>query len=460
MAAKPTTLVLDIGKTNVKLLVINKAGRILDVRRKSNASLDRPPYLQLDVDSVWDWLLDAAAALAQERAIDAVSITTHGCAGVLVDDKELVLPPIDYEAEPPEPIKEAFADLTPPFDQTHTPRLPASQNLGGQLFWQQLEFPEEFERVQWVLTYPQYWAWRLSGVAVSEITSLACHSHLWEPANGRFSSLIDRMGWRTLFPPLKPAFEALGPIKAEIAAVTGLSPDCQIYSGIHDSNSAYSLYLRGHDRPFSLASTGTWVVMFSPRMDLTRLNMDRDTLALANVRGEPLPTARFMGGREFDRLTDGIQEKRFSEADLASVIEKRAFVLPSHAEAGPFPQRIGGTAGPELADSGEILARATLYTALMTQTSMTMLKSDGDLMIDGGFVNNTYYCRLLASLLDHDRCYVNHDTEGTAVGAGMLTVWNEESYESPLRLTPAEPFEHPALDDYAADWHDRVSNQT
>ena len=452
------TLVLDIGKTNVKSLVVSKVGTILDVRRSANASLDRPPYLQLDIERVWNWFLDAAAEFAQRHHIDAITITTHGCAAVLVDETGPVLPPMDYECNPPPGIAAKFATVTPPFATTHTPPLPQCMNLGRQLFWQQRAFPEEFSRARWILCYPQYWAWRLSGMAASEVTSVGCHSHLWEPANHRVSNLVEEMGWESLLPPFKAAFDSLGPIRADLAARTGLPADCQVFAGIHDSNSAYSLYLRGHGKPFSLVSTGTWVVMFSPRMDLADLNPERDTMAMTNLRGEPLPTARFMGGREFGVLTVGIADKGCSATDLESVIEKRSFAMPSHAEGGgPFTGHKGSLAGPELTEPGEIVARATLYCALMTQTSMAMLHSDGDLIIDGGFVNNSHYCRLLASLLGHERCHANHDTEGTAVGAAMLACWNDDAVESPLQLTPVEGFRHPGLVDYASDWRQLVS---
>ena len=36
-----------------------------------------------------------------------------------------------------------------------------------------------------------------------------------------------------------------------------------------------------------------------------------------------------------------------------------------------------------LAVNGEVVARATLYLALVTRTSMAMMESDGDLLIDG-----------------------------------------------------------------------------
>ena len=50
--ATRSTLVLDIGKTNVKLMVMSKIGSILDESRMDNVSIDAPPYLHLDPDRI------------------------------------------------------------------------------------------------------------------------------------------------------------------------------------------------------------------------------------------------------------------------------------------------------------------------------------------------------------------------------------------------------------------------
>ena len=138
------TLVLDIGKTNVKLLALNKAGAILDVARMDNHSLDGPPYPHLDTERVWQWLLQSAAAFACGYAIDAIVPTTHGCTAGLVDASGLVLPILDYETEIPDDTAEAFAAIVPGFAETQSPHLPAGLNLGRQLFWLQRDFPQQF----------------------------------------------------------------------------------------------------------------------------------------------------------------------------------------------------------------------------------------------------------------------------------------------------------------------------
>ena len=456
-----STLVLDVGKTNVKLLVMTKTGHVVDVVRLDNQSLNGPPYPHLDTERIWQWLLETTRGFATKYAIDAIVPTTHGCAAALVHADELVLPILDYETEIPEDTVEAFRGVMPTFEETQSPDLPGGLSLGRQLFWLNRDFPGEFSRAQQVLTYPQYWAWRLCGVAASEVTSISCHSHLWRPQDRSFSSLVEEQGWYRLFPPIRPAYDVLGPILTEVAQITGLAPNCKVFNGIHDANSAYSLFLRGYTKPFSLLSTGTWVVLINPHLPVSRLNENRDTMALADLRGRPIPMGRFMGGREFEILSAdaGSTKNEFTEADVRSVLAKRSFLLPSFATGGPYMGRRGSAIGPQVKTSGEILARATLYLALMTMTSAHILEMDEDLIITGGFVNNPWYCRLVATLTGCRRCFVDHQSESTAIGAGMLPVWNADDIQWPLDLTPVEKFDDPNLFHYAEEWQRMTSSR-
>ncbi len=65
--------------------------------------------------------------------------------------------------------------------KTGSPTLPMGLNLGAQIHWQARRFPDAFAKTRHILMYPQYWAFRLTGVAASEATSLGCHTDLWAP---------------------------------------------------------------------------------------------------------------------------------------------------------------------------------------------------------------------------------------------------------------------------------------
>jgi sugar (pentulose or hexulose) kinase len=62
--------VLDVGKTNIKLLVFDRQGQILDRTARPNASLPGPPYPHLDSEGAWQWFLEQLAGLARHWPTD------------------------------------------------------------------------------------------------------------------------------------------------------------------------------------------------------------------------------------------------------------------------------------------------------------------------------------------------------------------------------------------------------
>lgn len=274
-------IVLDIGKTNAKLALIDAGGKVISEQRRPNALLADGPYAHLDTDGLWDWLLATCRGFAARARVSAIVPVTHGATAALVDDAGLVLPVLDYEAELPGAEYDG-----PSYDETLSPRLPAGLNLGRQLAWLQARFPREFGRTKHILTYPQYWAWRLCGVAASEATSLGCHTDLWNPRTQAYSSLVGRMGWTDLMPPLAPAHAALGTLRPGIAAATWLPADCQVLCGIHDSNASLLRYLGRSEG--TVLSTGTWMIAAAFGTALDGLRERADMLANTNALGQPV----------------------------------------------------------------------------------------------------------------------------------------------------------------------------
>src|SRR5262249_49953149 len=158
-----------------------------------------------------------------------------------------------------------------------SPFLPLGLNLGRQLYYVQQTHPELFTSCSSILLYPQYWAWRLSGVMASEITSLGCHTDLWRPREADFSALAKSQGWSKLFPPIRGAGDALGPISATLSKLTGLDPTCRVLCGIHDSNASYLCYRlsRPDNERFGVISSGTWTVVMAQGAELDRLRENR-----------------------------------------------------------------------------------------------------------------------------------------------------------------------------------------
>ena len=173
------SLIIDVGKTTIKCHLLDSEGHSVTSASLANSVADSPPYPHFDIERTWGWLLDTISALDNKSRIGSINVTTHGaCAALLDSAGELVLPILDYEHIGPDACRKEYDAIRPPFEQTLSPALPAGLNLGRQLHWQKQAFPEQFARVAQVLLYPQYWIWRLCGNAVTEVTSLGCHTDL------------------------------------------------------------------------------------------------------------------------------------------------------------------------------------------------------------------------------------------------------------------------------------------
>ncbi|ARM15374.1 MULTISPECIES: FGGY-family carbohydrate kinase [Rhizobium] len=445
--------VLDIGKTNAKVVVLDAGtGAEIAVLKRPNITIKTGPYPHYDIEALWSFALDALKRLAQAPGFDAISITTHGAAAALLDrDGTLAMPVIDYEHEYPQEIRDAYTDLRPSFDETFSPRLAMGLNVGAQLHYQKSAFPAAFAEVATILTYAQYWTARLTGVAANELTSLGCHTDLWNPRAGGYSSLVDRLGIRALMAPIRSAFDALGPVLPDITAELGLAAPVPVYCGIHDSNASLLPHLVHREAPFAVVSTGTWVINFGVGGDLDHLDAQRDALANVDAYGRAVPSSRFMGGREFEILSAeiGPVNEKAAQAAIGPVIDKGMMLLPNIAPgSGPFPGKTSRWIGAEEASRGERHAAACLYLALMTHACLGLIGAKGPIIVEGPFALNETYLKLLAAVAGREVTALP-GTTGTSQGAALLTGIRPVSGAE----THVPPAEIAGLGAYRDRWH-------
>jgi L-fuculokinase len=444
--------VFDVGKTNIKVVVFDRSGAVLAERSAPNTPLapdSEWPYLRLDTEGAWAFLLGALKELGARFSIQAISTTTHGCAGVLMRSDRPALPPLDYEFDGFDAVDADYDAARPPFDEARSPHLSRGLNLGRHIFYYERCYPAQFKQATAFLTYAQYFGWRLGGAMASEVTSLGAHTDLWRPNEGDLSSIVDTFGWRRLFPPRRKAWDTLGTIKPEIAAATGLSRDVRIICGAHDSNVALVPHLLSRREPFTVVSTGTWVIIMAVGGE-GQLDPNADMLANVDVRGEPVPTARFMGGREYAVLA-GDAPADADEADVAAILASGAVALPAFSDqGGPFASRKGVIEGEAPTTAKARAALATLYSALMTAHMLRRLEAPGDLIVEGGFTRSPAFAAVLARLMPGRRVAIAPMSAGADAGAAMLAHWDEP--HPPPRLEPARAWGLPELEAYRDRW--------
>jgi sugar (pentulose or hexulose) kinase len=432
--------VLDIGKSNAKLALIDLDTRaVLDIHTRRNAVLPGPPYPHFDVDGTFEWFLDGLAEFALKAEIAVIATTTHGASIAVLGEEDLALPVMDYEFAGPDELAEAYRAARGDFAEILSPDLPGGLNAGRQLFWMARRFPEAFAEATAIVPYPQYWTWRLTGRRVSEATSFGAHSDLWNGRTGTYSTLATREGWTELFPPRVAAWDVVGTVLPEIAARTGLSPDCRVVAGIHDSNTSLLPHILSRPLPFTVISTGTWMITFAPGGSLDHLDAERSGLAYADAFARPVPAAMSMAGREFELLTDG----RAVEPDAATVdavIARRIMALPAFVSGnGPFGKRKGGwTVDPETLSLAERTAAASLYVALVAEACLQLTGSEGPILIEGPFAKNALFRSALAALVDRP-VIGRPDATGTTEGAALLADGPDRPRPTSADPDPAAP---------------------
>jgi sugar (pentulose or hexulose) kinase len=374
---------------------------------------------------------------------------------------------MDYEVDVSPADRREYDASRDPFSATGSPALPQGLNLGVQL--SRLEqilgaFPDDLLIVPW----PQYWAWRLCGVAASEVTSLGCHTDLWRPAERSFSQLAGNRGWAARMAPISHASDVLGFVTPEIAATTGLNAGCEVLCGIHDSNAAL-LAARGHadigNNEATVLSTGTWFIAMRSTehdVDIGTLDESRDCLVNVDVDGRPTPSARFMGGREAE-LAGGVDTFMQTEAceppellaRVPELVQGDVGVMPGFVPGvGPFPG-VRGRWQRKPDDPIGVRAAIELYLALVADATLDLIGSRDSLLVEGRFAAHAVFVRALASLRPSQRVFTSNAENDVAHGALRLT---NPGIASPTALAAVEPLDLD-LGDYAASWRERAQDE-
>jgi L-fuculokinase len=453
---QPLIAVLDVGKTNSKIALVDPAidQEIWSARRANNI-VQGAAGRELDVLGIETWLLDSLRGAPGRERIAVIVPIAHGAAAVLVDHAGAVLAAPDYEDSCFDEVRCEYRKLRDPYTLTFSPDLPQGLNLGRQLFFLQQRRADVFQRAAHLLLYPQYWSWRLSGVLATEVTSLGTHTDLWRPQERAFSALARSQGWAQLMPSMRPATDRLGRIRSSVAVATGLPGDCEVACGIHDSNASYLRFLLDREREvFTVVSSGTWTVVMANRGDLQRLVEQSDMLANVNAFGAPVATARYMGGREYEAISQGHADPT-AEA-LEEILARGAIAFPSFASAGPYSGRQGRIEGADALDAEKRAALATLYSALMTAMLIESLGATGEIFVDGPLSRNPLFSGLLAACVPAGTVRSYTGGGGARVAAhlaGMPAI-------SAGELQTVAPLRHPKLPAYQENWRHRLQEKS
>ena len=413
VSSKKLNIVLDIGKTNVKLTFVDSSNnKTIKFFKTKQKNIYRHGIKILNSNSIFEWALKKITYIERKHNLDKFVCTAHGTSIALIsyDDKEL-LACTDYEYKF-DKLFNSYKKIAPKFNESFSPFLENGLNIGQQIYYLYKRKQKLIKETKYILNYPQYIVWKLTSSFSSEISYVGCHTHLWDFKRNKLSSFVKKIKLEKKFPKIRKAWDTIG--QREIGET-----NLKIINGIHDSNASY-LYFKNSDiKNFTLVSTGTWYIIFNQKTPLKNLNPSLDMLANIDVFGKPVPTMRFMGGREYDHLM-GV----FKISNKTRAIKNFSFhnylIYPSYASGGGFSINKINIGFYEGLNKGQIYYLICLYISFVINFCLNQMRSSNTIILDGPITKNITIMKILSSLRKKQIVLKNKREIGTTLGATNL----------------------------------------
>jgi sugar (pentulose or hexulose) kinase len=297
-------------------------------------------------------------------------------------------------------------------------------NSGLQVYRIKHEKLEAFAKTKWALHLPQFATYVLSKFPCSDMTSIGCHTMLWDFNHNKYAKWVFK--------------EQLDKKLAPIVSLDHVTKnnDVQVGIGIHDSSAALIPYLKSFKEPFLLLSTGTWSISLQPFNEepLTHKELEQDCLCYINFLGNPVKAARFFAGKIHETASEKIAYHFNEPLDFyKGLLFKDSIYKQCTHDDSDFESR----------DIAQYHSAIEAYYHLIdyliqkqvASTKLALGKTTVTrIFVDGGFSKNDIYMYLLAQSFPTMEVYAASVAQASALGAALVIhdQWNTQSLPSNL----------------------------
>ncbi|SDF19300.1 Sugar (pentulose or hexulose) kinase [Mucilaginibacter pineti] len=443
MAPIPVIAVFDVGKTNKKLFLFDENYKIVferTARFTETHDEDGDPCENLDSLrlSVFDSLREIFKH--KEFELKAVNFSTYGASFVYVDEEGVPLTPLYNYLKPyPEDLGkqfyEAYGDEATFARETASPVL-GNLNSGLQIYRLKYQQPEVFKKLKYALHLPQYMSYLLTGQMVSDLTSIGCHTALWDFGKNTYHNWLQKENILPKMAPLKPADEVSPPVFPGGEYKVGI--------GLHDSSAALIPYLVSFNMPFVLISTGTWSISLNPfnQTPLTADELKNDCLNYLQYKGSTVKASRLFTGYEYEQQIkriathfqqDVIRYRTINyDAGIVAVLNQQSSLKSSKQEGelqrSVFEQRDLNDFSDDVEAYHQLMIDIVQQQTISTNYVLAGCKVQR-IFVDGGFSKNSVFMHLLALAFPQLEVYAASMAQATAVGTALAIhqSWNAKA---------------------------------
>lgn len=435
--------VFDIGKTNKKILLFDKALKLVFQEEQILEEIkDEDGFACDDIDKIEKWMTDTLKNLvaSNEYNVKAVNFATYGASQAYIDENGKRLTPVyNYLKPMPPKVLEGFYERYGGVEEfcrkTASPAM-GMLNSGLQTMYLMKEKPAVYARVKNIINFPQYLSYCFTGKVVSEYTYIGCHTSLWDFDNMRYHPWLNDYGIK-----LPEPLESGMTYPVEIAnkkVETGI--------GIHDSSASLVPYFTVSKDPFVLLSTGTWFVVMNPFNDepLTTEQLRSNGLAYLSVYKKPVKSSLlflgFVHQVNAKNISDFfcVEEDFFKKVNPDEVFLKKLMTSEQIFFKNGIPaEHVDKDVDLEqFGSASEAYHQMVLDLVRVAVNAFNMVLAKNDttrvVYISGGFARNIIFTRLMATLLPGKKVYTSEIDNATALGAALAIWKNAYGVDAPL----------------------------
>ena len=297
----PAIAIFDIGKTNKKFFLFDENYKLrFETSVRLAETVDDDGYPCESVQALSEFIISSLNEIfaLHNFEIKAVNFSAYGASLVYLDENGKVCAPLYNYLKPyPETLQRKFYQEYGGEEkfslETASPVL-GNLNSGMQLYHLKYEKPAIFEKIKYALHLPQYLNFLISHKVCSDITSIGCHTNLWNFQQNDYHFWVRKEKIIEKLALLLPS--------GHVNSIHFKNHGISVGIGLHDSSSALIPYLVNFSEPFVLISTGTWCISLNPfnSFPLTADELKNDCLCYLTYKGKPVKASRLFAGYEHD----------------------------------------------------------------------------------------------------------------------------------------------------------------
>ncbi len=435
--------IFDIGKTTKKFLLFSSMLKpVYQEVEVSNEIQDEDGFACDDIERIETWMRQCLTRVMQEGAysVRAVNFTTYGASLMHLDARgKRITPLYNYLRPMPEDVLTDFYENWGGIEEfsrkTASPAM-GMLNSGLQALWLKRKKPEVFNNISTILHLPQYLSYLFTGKAVSEHTSIGCHTALWDFDNRHYHPWI--MDEKIPLP------EPVANSVVFEAPIEGGTIHAGI--GLHRISASLVPYLIGSNEPFVLIATGPRSLFMNPfnPEPLTPEQTKKGTLCYTGIHQEQVKSSYLCTGPVHDVNVEKLNMHFGVTAEHVKTVKTNPLkidkLMKSYKGRIFFRNGVPSDYVDNTADLSHFLTFADAYHQLMADLvdlcleSLALIIPQIDqiktIYLSGSFAHNELFVRLLAARLPRKKVFTSAIDHAAALGAAMV-VW-DSTFEGEL----------------------------